>query len=516
MYLTQALHKARRERPDAPFTIHAGRRQGCAAFADRVARLAGGLRGLGLAPGDRVGMLAANSDRYIEYIFATLWAGGVLNPVNTRWTVSEIAFSLEDSDTRILIVDDAFAPLVEALRARCAADLAIVRLGAAAIPGAQDYEALIAASAPAEDALRHDEDLAAILYTGGTTGAPKGVMLSHRNMYTDALALTAAADHGGDAPGLHVAPLFHVGGLAVVFQFALRRAPQVTLPAFEPGEVLRLIEAERAGDVFLVPVMLRMLLDHPDMARRDVSSLRSIRYGAAPIDTALLGRAMRAFPRAGFLQVYGQTECAPVVTVLAPQDHTSDPRAAHMRSAGRPIATAEIRILDPAGGECPTGEVGEIVVRGPTVMQGYWRRPEETAAALGDGWMHTGDAGRFDAQGYLYVVDRIRDMIITGGENVYSVEVENALARHEGVSLCAVIGVPDETWGERVHAVVLCRPGVTLCARTLTEHCRGFIAGYKVPRSFEFVTEMPLSPAGKVLKKDLRAPHWARADRQVS
>ena len=516
MYLTQPLHKARRERPVDLFTIHGDRRQTNAVFADRVARLAGGLKSLGVTQGDRVGMLAANSDRYLEYVFATLWAGGVLNPVNTRWSVPEIAYSLDDSDTRLLIVDDNFAPLVEDLRARADVELTIVRLGEAEIPGAHDFGALIAGSDPVPDAMRHDDDLAAILYTGGTTGAPKGVMLSHRNMYSDALGLTAAADHGGDAPGLHVAPLFHVGGLAVVFQFALRRAPQVTIPAFDAGEVLRLIEAEGVGDIFLVPVMLRRLIEHPDMATRDVSALRSIRYGAAPIDVTLLGRAMRAFPEAGFLQVYGQTECAPVVTVLAPQDHVPDAEAPQMRSAGRPIATAEIRIVDPEGNECPTGQVGEIAVRGPTVMQGYWNKPEETAEALKDGWMHTGDAGCFDEAGFLHVVDRIKDMIITGGENVFSTEVENALAKHDGVSLCAVIGVPDDEWGERVHAVVLCVEGRDdLCAEVLSEHCRGFIAGYKVPRSFEFVTEMPLSPAGKVLKKDLRAPHWANRDRHV-
>ncbi|UMA66220.1 long-chain fatty acid--CoA ligase [Roseivivax marinus] len=516
MYLTQPLHKARRERPRGIFTIHGDRRRTNADFVDRVARLGGGLRSLGVEPGDRVGMLAANSDDYIAYVFATLWAGGVLNPVNIRWSAAEIAYSLDDSETRILFVDDTFAPLVEELRALCSVELTIIRVGTAEVAGAYEFEALIQTSAPIEDAMRHDDDLAAILYTGGTTGAPKGVMLSHRNLYSDAIALTAAADHGGDAPGLHVAPLFHVGGLAVVFQFALRRAPQITLPAFDASEVLRLIETEGVGDIFLVPVMLRRLIEHPDMATRDVSSLRSIRYGAAPIDVPLLGRAMRAFPEAGFLQVYGQTECSPVVTVLAPQDHVPDAEAPQMRSAGRPIASAEIRIVDPEGRECDPGEVGEITVRGSTVMQGYWNKPEETAAALKDGWMHTGDAGHFDENGFLHVVDRIKDMIITGGENVFSIEVENALAKHDGVSLCAVIGVPDEVWGERVHAVILCADGRDdVCAEILSDHCRGFIAGYKVPRSFEFVTEMPLSPAGKVLKKDLRAPHWARRDRHV-
>lgn len=505
MYLTQSLHKARRECPDEIFSIYEGRRQTNKIFVDRVAKLAGGLRGLGLKVGGRVGMLANNSDRFLEYIYATLWAGGVLNPVNTRWSAREIAYSLDDSGTDILIVDDSFAPMVETLRELCGVDLTVIRLGAADLSGAIDYDALIDGADPVADELRSGDDLAAILYTGGTTGAPKGVMLSHKNLVTNALALTAAADHGGAAPGLHVAPLFHVGGLAAVFQFALRRAPQITTPAFDPGKTLKLIETEAVGDIFVVPVMLRWLVDHPDVATCNVSSLRSIRYGAAPIDVTLLRRAMDAFPEAGFLQVYGQTECAPVVTALAPQDHVADAGAPQMRSAGKPIGTAEICILDGNGAEAPQGEVGEIAVRGPTVMLGYWNKPEETAEVLKEGWMHTGDAGRFDENGFLYVVDRVKDMIITGGENVYSIEVENALAKFSGVSLCAVIGVPDQEWGERVHAVIVPDEGVTLSEKALDAHCRSLIAGYKTPRSYEFLTEMPLSAAGKILKKDLRA-----------
>ncbi|MCX7560628.1 long-chain-fatty-acid--CoA ligase [Sulfitobacter sp. F26204] len=509
MYLTQPLHKARRECPQGIFSIHGDRRQSNETFVSRVELLAGGLRGLGLVPGARVGMLAHNSDRFLEYIYATLWAGGVLNPVNTRWSAREIAYSLDDSDTQILIVDDSFAPMVETLRALCNVPLTIIRLDKTPVAEAVDYETLIAETQPLADEIRQGTDLAAILYTGGTTGAPKGVMLSHGNLVADALALTAAADHGKDAPGLHIAPLFHVGGLAAVWQFALRRAPQVTTSHYDPGEALRLIEREAIGDIFVVPVMLRWLVDHPDIATRDLSSLRSIRYGAAPMDITLLRRAMDVFPQAGFLQVYGQTECAPVVTTLAPQDHVADPDAAQMRSAGRPISTAEIKIVNETGKEVAQGMVGEIVVRGPTVMLGYWNKPEETQAALKDGWMHTGDAGRFDENGFLYVVDRVKDMIISGGENVYSIEVENVLSKYPGVSLCAVIGVPDAEWGERVHAAILPNEGVLLSPEVLDAHCRSQIAGYKVPRSYEFVSEMPLSAAGKIVKKDLRAQYLA-------
>ncbi|WP_428928983.1 class I adenylate-forming enzyme family protein [Marinibacterium sp. SX1] len=516
MHLTAAVHRDAREEPDRIATICGDRIQTCAALEQRVSRLAAGLRDLGLAPGDRVGMLSMNSDFYIEYIFGTLWAGGVLNPVNVRWSVKEIAFSLDDSGTAILIVDDTFAPMVPELRALSDTLTTVIHVGTGPAPeGALDYEALIAAYEPCADAMRGGNDLAAILYTGGTTGAPKGVMLSHQNMLMDALGLTAGAEHGGSAPGLHVAPLFHIGGLAVVMQFMVRRAPHVLLPTFDAGETLRLIEHWKIGDMFTVPTMLRRLIDHPDLATRDVSSLRSIRYGAAPIDQTLLRAAMKAFPSAGFLQVYGQTEAAPVVTALAPEFHTTDPDVPHMASAGRSIPTAEIAILGADDSECPRGEVGEICVRGPTVMIGYWNRPEETAQALRGGWLHTGDAGFMDDKGFVYVVDRIKDIIITGGENVFSTEVENILTRHPAVQFCAVIGVPDEEWGERVHAVLVLHAGHDATEDEMRQMCRAEIAHYKVPRSIEFRAEMPLSPAGKILKRELRDSYWQGRSRRV-
>lgn len=517
MYLTQPLHKARRERPGAIATIQGDRIADNATFIDRVARLAGALRALGVGPGDRVGMLALNSDRYIEFLFATLWAGGAVNPVNCRWSAPEIAFSLDDCDTRVLIVDDAFAPMVQTLRELSSSLKTVIRAGEyAELDDSHDYEALIAAHAPVEDALRRGDDLAAVLYTGGTTGRPKGVMLSHANFVLNSMGLGASEPHAGSTPALHVAPMFHVSGTAAAFQLAFRGAPQVVLPAFDPGEALRLIEKHRIGDVFLVPTMLRWMVDHPERPSRDTTSLLHIRYGAAPIDSKLLNDAMAAFPGVDFMQLYGQTECGPVVTALSPVEHRPETRnETRLRSAGRPIVTAEVRIVGADGAEAAVGAVGEIAVRGPSVMLGYWNRPEETAAALRDGWMHTGDAGTMDADGFVYVVDRVKDMIISGGENVYSAEVENALSLAPGVAACSVIAVPDEQWGERVHAVVVAAPGATLEEKALQDFCRQRIAGYKIPRSFEFVEALPLSPAGKVLKHVLRKPWWEDRTRNV-
>lgn len=518
MHLTAAIHRDAREQPHQPATICGDRIRTRAELKDRVSRLAAALRGFGIRDGERIGILSMNSDRYIEYIFATLWAGGVLNAVNIRWSAKEIAFSLDDCDTRVLLVDDSFAPMVPELRRLSQKLETVIYMSEGSAPapeGSHDYERLIATHDPCEDALRGGSDLAAIFYTGGTTGTPKGVMLSHQNLMMDALGLTAGADHGGSAPGLHVAPLFHIGGMAVVVQFSLRRAPHVLIPAFDAAETLRLIEKWKIGDIFTVPTMLRRLIDHPDHAIRDTSSLRSIRYGAAPIDQTLLQAAMKAFPSAGFLQVYGQTEASPVVAALAPELHTADPSVRHMASAGRSIPTAEITIRDEEDREVPPGTVGEICVRGPTVMLGYWNRPEETAHALRNGWLHTGDAGMMDEEGFVYVVDRVKDIIITGGENVYSTEVENVLARHPAVQFCAVIGVPDPEWGERVHAVLVLHEGQSASEAEFKALCKAEIAGFKCPRSFEFRSEMPLSPAGKILKRELRESFWQGQSRRV-
>jgi acyl-CoA synthetase (AMP-forming)/AMP-acid ligase II len=265
------------------------------------------------------------------------------------------------------------------------------------------------------------------------------------------------------------------------------------------------IARHRVTDMLLVPTMIQLLVDHPEARDHDLTSLRSVVYGASPISPAVLERAMKTVPGAEFTQAYGMTELSPVATILTPADH----EAGHLRSAGRAAPHAEVRVVDPAGAPVPAGTVGEVAVRGGHVMQGYWNKPEETAAALRDGWMHTGDGGYLDDQGYLYVVDRIKDMIITGGENVYSTEVENALAAHPAVAQCAVIGVPDDHWGERVHAVIVPHPGASVTLEELRAHAKTLIAGYKAPRSLEIAQALPLSGTGKVLKRELRQQHAA-------
>lgn len=571
MYLTQGLHRSVQQHPDRPATICAGRTRTFAETADRVARLAGGLRTLGVAEGDRVAYLGLNSDRFLEYYLATWWAGAVVNPVNVRWAAAEIGFSLEDSGTTVLVVDDAFVSLVPELRRSGLRTVVYAGDGAgtgwgestgvgtgrgeptgvglgrgeptgvgtgrgeptragaeraepsgAGVPGEYPagveagWEELAGAGPVVEDRRRGGDDLAGLWYTGGTTGFPKGVMLSHANLLVSAYGLAACGifDAGGTPRYLHVAPMFHLADLAGSIGAMLVGGTHVTVPSFAPVPVMEAVATHGATHTVLIPIMIQALADHPDLAGYDLSGLRRVIYGGSPIAQAVLERARRALPSAQFLQAYGQTELAPVATVLGCAEHDDPGRTHLLRTGGRAAPHAEVAIVDESGAEVPRGRTGEIVCRGGHVMLGYWQRPEETAAALRDGWMHTGDVGRMDDEGYVEVLDRLKDMIVTGGENVYSTEVENAVATHPDVATCAVVGLPDETWGERVHAVVVLRDGVPATGATaqeIREHVRGRLAGYKTPRTVEFTDALPATPTGKVLKRELRARAAERA-----
>jgi long-chain acyl-CoA synthetase len=518
MYFTQALHRAVQQKPEQVAVRFGERQQTFRQFADRVARLAGVLQHLGMQAGDRVAMLALNSDRYLEYQMAVPWGGGVLNPCNIRWSVAEILYSLEDSGSSILLVDDAFLPLAEEIRRDATTLRAVLYCGDGEAPaGMHDYEALLASTAPVADVGRHGEDLLGIFYTGGTTGFPKGVMLSHANLCIAGLALHAEGMAAAGGTYLHAAPMFHLGDMGIAMPHWIEGNTHSVVPAFAPELVLDTLERDRVTHVLLVPTMIQMLVDHPTMQRaRDLGALQRIIYGASPISEAVLDRAMAALPGVGFMQGYGMTELSPLATVLAARYHTVEGRQlGKLRSAGRASLCVEVRIVDAQDQEVPRGTVGEVIVRGPNVMQGYWNKPEQTAATIRDGWMHTGDGGYMDEDGFVYIVDRIKDMIISGGENIYSAEVETAVAQHPAVLSCAVIGIPSADWGETVHAVVVCRPGAEVSAEALIAHCKALIAGYKCPRSVDFRETLPLSGAGKILKPELREPYWEGRSRQV-
>ncbi|MGO4617481.1 long-chain fatty acid--CoA ligase [Nocardia sp. 2YAB30] len=514
MYLTQGLHSAVQQNPDGVMLIYGDRTKTFREVGDRVARLAGALRTLGVAAGDRVAILGLNSDRYGEYLLAVPWANAVLNPVNIRWSVAEIVYSLADSQTSVLLIDDAFAPILPALKQGYPALKTVIHYGDGPTPdGTLSYEELISTNDPIEDARRGGDELAGLYYTGGTTGFPKGVMLSHANLISSTLG--AIASGYLPKPGarwLHAAPMFHLADLAGWTEQVILGGTHIIIPSFEPVAVLTAISAHKATDTLLVPVMIQLVVDHPARTEHDLTSMEHVLYGASPISEAVLERAMKAFPGAGFTQCYGMTELAPVATLLGPEDHEKG----MLRSAGRAAPHVEVRIVDDLGNEVPRGTVGEIIASGANVMLGYWNRPDDTAAAIRDGWMHTGDGGYMDENGYVFVVDRIKDMIVSGGENVYSAEVENAIATHPAVASCAVVGVPDPEWGERVHAVVICQPGTEVSFDEIRDHTKTLIAGYKAPRSLEIVTELPISGAGKILKRELRKKYWGEDARQVN
>ncbi|GLQ07490.1 long-chain-fatty-acid--CoA ligase [Sneathiella chinensis] len=511
MQIAQVLERAVQIKRDQTATVFKGRRRTYAEFKDRVQRFAGGLRSLGIGDGERVAILALNSDRYLEFYYAVPWAGGVFVPVNTRLAAPEIAYWLNDSGSEILLVDDAFAAMVPELRKAVPGLETVIHCDDGPAPeGMMSYEGLIRDHEPVADAGRGGDDVAGLYYTGGTTGVSKGVMLSHRNLVVNALNGMPAFQFSEKSRWLHAAPMFHIADGSAVLGVTMGLGCHVFIPAFTPAATLSIIQGEGITCTILVPTMINLLVNDPTLPDHDLGSLENVLYGASPMPEAVIEKALSVLPGCGFTHAFGQTECAPLVSFTGPEFHVLEgPHAGRYKSAGRAAYGVEMRILDEQGSEVPNGTVGEVCVRGDNVMLGYWNKPEQTAEAKRDGWMHTGDGGYLDDEGFLYIVDRVKDMIISGGENVYSAEVENALYQHPLVAECAVIGIPHEKWGEQVHAVIRLQDGKTATQNELIDHAHSLIAGFKCPRSIAFVTEpLPLSGAGKILKTELRKPYW--------
>jgi len=470
---------------------------------ERCARLGGALTGLGLRRGDRVAILAANGHRYLETYVGAPAAGFVIVPLNTRHALSELRYALEDSGARVLLTD------------REPGELAAVVEHVVTLPG--EYETLLGNASPAALGKGLSEtDLAGLFYTGGTTGKSKGVMLSHRNLIANTYHYLVAAPQRAEDVMLVMAPMFHAAGSNGILANLWTTSLQVMLPAFEPGAALDLIEQHGITETLGVPTMVAALAEEQLVRPRRTDSMRLICHGGSPITTEVLRRAHAAFPTAELMELYGATELSPLCTVLMGEERMLDlPR---VRSCGRPVVGDEVRILNIDGEPVERGSVGEVVIRGPNVMQGYWNKPEQTAAVLKDGGYWTGDLGYEDEEGYLYLVDRSKDMIVSGGENVYCTEVEEVLYQHPGVLEAAVFGVPDEKWGEAVWAAVVPRADrADLDPREIIDFCRAQIAGYKVPKGIDIRTEaLPKSGPGKVLKRELRAPYWQGRDRAVN
>lgn len=475
-----------------------------AELAARVRQLGVALEQLGCAAGERVAILAGNGHRYIETYVGVPAAGRVVVPLNTRHALPELRYALSDAGATLLITD------------RDPADLAdcVQRVWTFA-----DYDAALAAAEQRtmeQPVVVAPDDLAGLFYTGGTTGQSKGVMLSHRNLIANTYHWLTMVPHEPQDMELVIAPLFHAAGSNGVLGAIWKGATQVTLGAFDPAAALDLIERHGVTHTLGVPAMLSAMAELQLTQPRQTGSLRFLTHGGSPIATEVVRRVAMALPGTEVVEVYGATELSPLATLLRHEQALVDQTQG--RSCGQAVPGADVQVLTAEGAPCATGEVGEVVVSGDNVMLGYWNKPEQTAAVLRDGAYWTGDLGYLDERGFLTLVDRSKDMIVSGGENVYCTEVEEALYRHPAVLEAAAFGVPDERWGEAVHAVVVPRSGhETVEPAALIAFCKEHIAGYKVPKAIDLRSEpLPKSGPGKVLKRELRAPFWVGQERSVN
>lgn len=483
-------------------------------LARRVYSVANGLLARGILPKDRIVILARNCNEVVELLGAGDVTGFITVNVNNRLTVQEILGICNDAVPAALIFEREFAEVAEAARASIPSLRNFICIGGA-VAGAEDYETLIASSSSLPPSVRATpDDIASLIYTTGTTGRPKGVMCQHRGLIDGARGQGGSPEHRN---ALILQPLFHIGARIQTISFQLVGGTVVLHRAFDAAATLETIEREKISSVHFAPIMIQRILELPDWRRFDLNSLQNIRYGAAPMPAPLLRRAVEAFGPI-FVQVYGMTECTGI-TQLKARDHKfigSEKEVRRIMSAGQPSLGTQLRIVQPDGADAATGEVGEILLKSTATMLGYWNNNAATIDALRGGWLHTQDVGWLDEDGYLFIVDRKKDVIITGGENVYSSEVEEALSHHPSVAEVAVIAVPDPEWGESIKACVAFHEGRQASEEELISFCRTRIASYKKPRSVDFLPALPRLFNGKIDKKALRAPYWAGRDRQVT
>ncbi len=501
--LSQFLRRAAQINPEGVATQYLTRQTTWGQTLSRVERTAGFIQQQGVPKNSMVAILANNSDRYLEWLFAIPWAGAVAAPLNTRWSQVELDNAIEELAPRLLVVDSANYPFVAGLNHDLLTNTIIYCFDAieGISPSGDEH---IQAANPLPDQDRKDNDLAMICYTGGTTGRAKGAMLTHQGVYTNVMQWINAVQATPQDTLLVLPPLFHAAGAGNAFAAAALACRCVFIERFDIPVVLETIAAAKVTNVPLVATMLDWIVNYPDMSNYNLSSWNKITYGASPIPAPVLQKALKLLPQVEFFQVYGQSEGGPTISVLAHHKHV-EPNARHLRSAGQVVMGSEIAILDEQGNQLSIDAFGEVAVKGPGVAIGYWHQEDETQKAFANGWLRTGDAGRIDAEGYLFIEDRIKDMIISGGENVFPAQVESALRSHPALLECAVIGIPSERWGEQVHAIVRVNPETKVTEAELDQHMRQQLAGFKCPRSYTFRSEpFPISAAHKILKRELR------------
>jgi len=516
------INRASEEFPDHMAVIYQNIRRTFGNLNRRVNRFANGLLGLGIKKGDRVGMLLKNCCEFVEIDFALSKTGIVRVPLNARLTSSEHEYMLNDSGANTLIFGEEFSDSILKIKPNLKTVKEFIRVSEGFIKenvlDAFDYEDLIKKN-PQDEPIGEigEEDLHTLFYTSGTTGKPKGAMLTQKSWAN--VAINLILDYGPiteDDVILNLQPLSHGAGFFVL-PFFIRGATNVLVPEFNPSLIFETIERERVTVLKLVPTMLYRLMESPDKTRYDLSSLHSIIYGGSPIAVPRLIEAIQFFGKK-LAQLYGQAEAPMCISTLSKRDHIlegAEEIVKRLSSAGKPCVNVEVKVVDENRRELPPGEVGEVIVRGYHMMKGYWNLPEATAEVLRDGWVYTGDLGYFDSNGYIFLVDRKRDVIISGAFNIYPKEIEDVIVTHPKVKEVAVIGIPDEKWGEAVKAVVVPKEGKRVTEEEIIDYCRNRMASFKKPKTVDVVEELPRNPYGKVLKTALREPYWKGFDRRI-
>lgn len=511
-----------RVHPNSPAVDYEGTTITYSEWGGRCMRVGNGLIGEGVKPGGRIAVLDKNTDSYFEVLFGAAVAGAVTVSLNWRLAPAELAFILNDAGAEVLFVCGDFADLAQEVLKSAGTVRSVIALSG----GAGDWKPFArwrdSQSATDPGITLAPTSTAVQMYTSGTTGNPKGVELSHQNFYAlDRHQANNPEERVGCfewSPGdvnLVTMPVFHISGTGYGVLGFYNGAKNVILPQFEAGSVLRTIEEHRVTKLVLVPAAIQMLLQHPQCRETDFSSIDYLFYGASPIPLALIAEAAQVF-RCGLVQLYGLTEVCGAVTYLPAEDHVPEGNE-RMRSAGKPLPGVSIEIRDEQGSRLKSRQVGEVCIHSPSRMVGYWQRSVDTAATIDEaGWLRSGDAGYLDEDGYVYIHDRVKDMIVSGGENIYPAEVENAIFGHPDVAEVAVIGVPDDRWGEAVKAIVAPKPDTQPDGGEIIEWARERIAGYKLPKSVDFVDALPRNASGKILKRELREPYWTGRERRVN
>jgi long-chain acyl-CoA synthetase len=517
MFLGDIVRRNSKLFPHKTAVVFEDKRFTWAELDGRVNRLANALLNLDAKRGDHVAILSKNCHEYLETYFACSRSATICTAINYRLSPRELHYVIDNSEAKIALVSDEFLDTLEEIRPNLKAAEHYIATGQTP-EGMKSYDEIIAAASPIPPQVeQHEDDVVLQMYTSGTTGLPKGAMLSHRNLITNAIGCSLGMQFQPDDCMLMVAPLYHMAAGMTSLGTILQGGPILLHREFNPIAILDDMEGGEVTAVLLIPVMINFLLQMPDVEKRDFSNIRAIVYGASPMPVEVLRKAIEVF-QCDFVQGYGQTESSAVLCILRPEDHVLDgtpEQQKRLASAGREVFGTEVRVVDEEGSDVVPGQIGEVIGKGANVMKGYWNMPEASAETLRGGWLHTGDLGTVDEDGYVYILDRVKDMIISGGENVYSREVEEVLYMHPAIADAAVIGVPHKQWGESVKAIIVLREGEEAGEEEIIDFCRDKLAGFKRPRSIEFIDSLPRNLSGKVLKKVLRDPYWEDKDRQV-